>query len=103
VAARGPVYALSTDAATNTVVVGPKTSLAQTSVRVRGGRLHVPVARADVKLRHRAPAAPATVVPDGEGFRLELDTPAYGIAAGQAAVLYEEGAVVGAGLIAATE
>jgi len=37
----------------------------------------------------------------GAGFRLELDRPAYGVAAGQAAVLYEEGAVVGAGLIQA--
>ena len=30
---------------------------------------------------------------------LELDEPAYGVAAGQAAVLYEDDAVVGAGLI----
>jgi tRNA-specific 2-thiouridylase len=35
----------------------------------------------------------------GRGFRLHLDEPAYGIAPGQAAVLYEEDAVVGAGLI----
>jgi tRNA U34 2-thiouridine synthase MnmA/TrmU len=38
------------------------------------------------------------VVADG-GFRLELDAPAYGVAAGQAAVLYEGDAVVGAGTI----
>jgi tRNA-uridine 2-sulfurtransferase len=38
---------------------------------------------------------------DGRGFRLELDAPAYGVAVGQAAVLYEEDAVVGAGIISA--
>jgi tRNA-specific 2-thiouridylase len=33
------------------------------------------------------------------GFTLELDEPAYGVARGQAAVLYEGDAVVGCGLI----
>jgi tRNA-specific 2-thiouridylase len=33
------------------------------------------------------------------GFRLTLDEPAYGVAPGQAAVLYEDDAVVGAGII----
>jgi tRNA U34 2-thiouridine synthase MnmA/TrmU len=35
------------------------------------------------------------------GFRLTLDAPVYGVATGQAAVLYEDDAVVGAGLISA--
>ena len=35
------------------------------------------------------------------GFRLELARPAYGVAPGQAAVLYEDDVVVGAGLIRA--
>jgi tRNA U34 2-thiouridine synthase MnmA/TrmU len=34
-----------------------------------------------------------------EGFRLGLDRPAYGVAAGQTAVLYDDGVVVGAGLL----
>jgi len=33
------------------------------------------------------------------GFRLELDEPAYGIAPGQVAALYEGDAVVGSGLV----
>ena len=33
------------------------------------------------------------------GFELSLDEPAYGVARGQAAVLYEGDAVVGSGLI----
>ena len=35
------------------------------------------------------PRVPARVEPTAGGFRLELDEPAYGVAAGQAAVLYE--------------
>jgi tRNA-specific 2-thiouridylase len=46
-------------------------------------------------------AIPARVEERAPGFVLELDEPAYGVAAGQAAVLYEGDAVVGAGLIRA--
>ena len=98
VAAGEPLYALRADAATNTVVVGPRTSLARTSLAV-DGRLHVHVARAEAKLRYRSPGITASVAPVDGGFTLELDAPAYGIAAGQAAVLYEDDVVVGAGLI----
>jgi tRNA-uridine 2-sulfurtransferase len=98
VATGAPVYALRTDATTNTVVVGPRESLACRTVEVRG-RLHVPVDRAEAKLRYRSPAVRARVEPREGGFRLQLDDPAYAVAAGQAAVLYEEGAVVGSGSI----
>jgi tRNA-specific 2-thiouridylase len=101
VAAAEPVYALRTEPRTNTVVVGPRTALGRRRVTVRSGRLFVPVERAEAKLRYRSPAAPARVEPAGRGFRLELDAPAYGVAPGQAAVLYEDDAVVGAGLISA--
>ncbi len=97
-----PVYAVSTSAQTNTVVVGPRESLARTAVAVRAGRLFVPVERVEAKLRYRSPAAPARVEPAARGFRLSLDRPVYGVAPGQAAVLYEDDAVVGAGLIAST-
>jgi tRNA-specific 2-thiouridylase len=93
-----PLYALRSDGATNTVVVGPRAALATRVVHVRG-RLHVPVERAEAKLRYRSPAVPATVGATESGFMLELETPAYGVAPGQAAVLYDEGAVVGAGTI----
>ena len=93
---------LRSDARTNTVVVGPRESLARTSVRAKGN-LYVPVDRAQVKLRYRSPAVAAAVVETGDGFRLELDAPAFGVAAGQAAVLYDGEAVVGAGVIARAE
>ena len=52
----------------------------------------MPVDRADAKLRYRSEAVPARIHPQTTGgFRLELDQPAYGVAPGQAAVLYEDG------------
>ena len=100
VAAGQPLYALEIRPPTNTVVVGRRESLARTKVRVGSGRLFVPVSRVEAKLRYRSPAAPARVEPAGRGFRLSLDRPVYGVAPGQAAVLYENDVVVGAGLIA---
>jgi tRNA-uridine 2-sulfurtransferase len=97
-AAAEPLYALRTDAATNTLVVGPRRALAATSVKA-AGRLHAPVARAAAKLRYRSPSVAARVHPEARGFRLALDEPAEGIARGQVAALYEGDAVVGAGRI----
>jgi tRNA-uridine 2-sulfurtransferase len=99
VAAPQPLYALRGDVATNTLVVGPRGSLACTSAQVRG-RLHVPLERADAKLRYRSAAVPARVRPTADGFELDLEQPAYGVAAGQIAALYDdEGAVVGCGVV----
>jgi tRNA-specific 2-thiouridylase len=100
-AAGAPVYALQTDARTNTVVVGPHESLARTRVTARG-RLYVPAERVEAKVRYRSPAVGATVEPTGNGFRLELDEAAYGVAPGQTAVLYEDDAVVGCGVVASS-
>jgi tRNA-uridine 2-sulfurtransferase len=98
VAAAEPLYALRTDTATNTVVVGPRGSLACTSVEVRV-RLHVPLERAHAKLRHRSPSVPARVEPTEGGYRLELDEPAYGVATGQVVALYDGDALVGSGVV----
>jgi tRNA-uridine 2-sulfurtransferase len=95
-----PLYALRSDARTNTVVVGPREALGRTTVAV-AGTLYLPVEHAEAKLRYRSNAVPATVEPTEDGFRLELGSPVYGVAPGQAAVLYDGDAVVGAGLIKA--
>ena len=102
VAAPEPLYALRSEAATNTVVVGPRAALATDVVHVRG-RLHVPVSRAEVKLRYRSPAVETGVSAATGTFRLELDRPVHGVAPGQAAVLYDDGVVVGAGTIVNAE
>ncbi|HEU5279001.1 MAG TPA: tRNA 2-thiouridine(34) synthase MnmA [Gaiellaceae bacterium] len=100
VSAPEPLYAIRSDRRTNIVVVGPRASLARTSLEA-SGNLYVAVERVEAKLRYRSEAVPASVRPTGGGFRLELDRPVYGVAPGQAAVLYEEDVVVGAGLIQA--
>jgi tRNA-specific 2-thiouridylase len=98
VAAGEPLYALRSEPGTNAVVVGPRAALATDEVTVRG-RLHVELERAEAKLRYRSPAVGATVTSTDGGFRLRLDRPAYGVAPGQAAVLYDRDAVVGVGTI----
>jgi tRNA-specific 2-thiouridylase len=100
VVAERPLYVLDTDATTNTVVVGPHEALARRHVRA-GGRLYVPAARVEAKLRYRSAPVLATVSGTGDGFELELDEPVYGVARGQAAVLYEGDAVVGCGTVTA--
>jgi tRNA-uridine 2-sulfurtransferase len=97
-----PLYAVRIDPTANAVVVGPRESLATREIEARG-RLYVPVERAAVKLRYRSPAVQADVVPTERGFTLHLDEPAYAAAAGQAAVLYEDDVVVGAGIIETSE
>jgi tRNA-specific 2-thiouridylase len=98
VSAAEPLYALSTDSRSNTVTVGPRSSLARTRVSARG-RLFADAERVEAKLRYRSPAVAASVEQTASGFRLQLDEPAYGVARGQAAVLYEGDVVVGSGLV----
>jgi tRNA-specific 2-thiouridylase len=101
IAAAEPLYAIAADPKSNTVLVGPRASLARTRVGARG-RLYAPAARVDAKLRYRSAAVPADVEETARGFRLHLDEPAYGVAPGQAAVLYDGDVVVGCGLVTST-
>lgn len=100
VAAEQPLYAIRSDASTNTVVVGGREALARTTIDA-AGHLYVPVNHAQAKLRYRSEAVPARIHLREGGFRLELHRSAYGVAPGQAAVLYEDDVVVGAGVIQA--
>jgi tRNA-uridine 2-sulfurtransferase len=97
-AAPEPLYVLGTRPAANAVVVGPRDLLARTVVEARG-RLYADAASVEAKLRYRSPAVPARVSPTARGFRLDLDAPAYGVAPGQTAVLYDGDAVVGCGTV----
>jgi tRNA-specific 2-thiouridylase len=98
VASGRALYVLGTDRTTNTVVVGPRDSLAVTRVQA-SGRMYVDVDRARVKLRHRSTSVPARVAASNGGFTLELEEPAYAVATGQVAALYDGDAVVGAGVV----
>jgi tRNA-uridine 2-sulfurtransferase len=98
VASGRALYVLSTDRATNRVVVGPRESLAVSHVHAEG-TMYLDVEHALVKLRHRSAAVPARVAASNGGFALELEEPAYAVATGQVAALYDGDAVVGAGIV----
>ncbi len=101
VAATEPLYVLATDAAANTVTVGPREALRTDRVRVRGAVLHRPPAEVEaVKLRYRSKPLACRVQGEGPDLELLLDDPAHGPAPGQAAVLLRGDAVVGVGTIA---
>ena len=101
VAAARPLYVIDADARSNCVVVGPRESLARRRVDA-DGRLYADVDRVDAKLRYRSPTVSGRVATRAGGFSLALDDPAFGIARGQAAVLYDGDAVVGCGVITGT-
>jgi tRNA-uridine 2-sulfurtransferase len=96
-----PVFAVGTVPESNTVVVGPREALARRRVRATG-ELFASVTRGDVKLRYRSPAVPAAVEASADGFELELESPVYGVAPGQTAVVYEGDVVVGSGVVRAS-
>jgi tRNA-specific 2-thiouridylase len=101
-AAPEPLYVIGTRPSANAVVVGPRESLARREITARG-RLYAAAERVEAKLRYRSPAVAATVEETPRGFRLSLDEPAFGVAAGQAAVLYDGDVVVGHGTITSAD
>ena len=109
VAATEPLYVLATDAAANTVTVGPRTELTQPVVALREAVLHRPGATVDgVKLRYHARALPCHVEDDPPAgpharLTLTLDEPHDGAAPGQAAVLLSGEVIVGHGTITASK
>ena len=98
VASTEPLHVLRSDPRTNTLVVGPRSALGARRVTARG-RLYVPVERAKAKLRYRSEPVTTCVAPTADGFTLDLDEAFDAIAPGQVAVLYDDDAVVGAGVI----
>src|SRR6478752_7060140 len=94
------LFVLEVDPARGRVVAGPRPALARSTVTVRPGTMVLPMGRVQAKLRYRSPALPATVREVEGGLELELDEPAYGVALGQAAVLYDGDVIVGGGVIA---
>lgn len=101
-----PRFVLDIEPVSGTVTVGPRERLAVH--RLRGIRPRwcgsVPrVLEGTVQLRAHGEELPATVTVDGDEVEVALHAPAYGIAPGQAAVVYDGTRVVGSATIAATE
>ncbi len=113
-----PRYVLGVEPVRRTVTVGPADALDVTTVHGErpvwtGPAPALPLA-AEVQLRAHGTTYPATVTADGDGdgggdgdgdgggWRLALGVPARGVAAGQAAVLYDGERVLGSATVAAT-
>jgi tRNA-specific 2-thiouridylase len=100
-----PLYVLATDAAANTVTVGPRSELATSCVRIRDAILHRDGERVDgVRLRYRSMPIPATISGAQSGrhaeLAVELGETFDAASPGQAAVLLSGEAIVGHGTIA---
>jgi tRNA-uridine 2-sulfurtransferase len=100
-----PLYVTSIDAATNTLVAGPETSLYRGELVARGvswAAITPPAepVRVQVKIRYRNAAVPATatVLDDGR-VRIVFDEPQRAVARGQWAVMYDGELVVAGGVI----
>ncbi|MCZ4497814.1 MAG: mnmA [Marmoricola sp.] len=109
-----PRFVLDIEPVSGTVTVGPREALAVTALTcIRPlwcGTAPSSPLEATVQLRAHGEEHRAVVLPEpegpgdgfGTGFRVTLLDPAYGIAPGQACVIYDGSRVVGSGTIAAT-
>jgi tRNA-specific 2-thiouridylase len=110
VAVGEPRYVSRIDPVTNAIMLGRREDLETTTVVIRdaswvAGEPPAREFRADARVRHRAPAVPATVrraatTPSGDAWVVTTDMPVWAAAPGQACVLYDGDVVVGGGRIA---
>jgi len=103
-----PLYVVALDAAARRVLVGPREMLAVRSARLsETNRIgHLPAGPLTAKVRSLARPVPAVLegpIGDGAATAIRFLQPEYGVAPGQAAVLYAGDRVVGGGWIDGTE
>ncbi|WP_022677616.1 tRNA 2-thiouridine(34) synthase MnmA [Novosphingobium sp. B-7] len=105
-----PLYVVGLDAANARVLVGPRQLLGVAAARVietnRIGALPTDGTPLTAKVRSLAKPVPVTLdgpFGDGAATTLRFATPEYGVAPGQAAVLYAGERVIGGGWIDGTE
>jgi tRNA-uridine 2-sulfurtransferase len=95
-----PLYVIRLDPATQRVMVGPRAALAVSAARVVDANWLGDVQGHAISAKVRSMAKPVAARLDGEWLR--FDTPEYGVAPGQAAVLYDGDRVLGGGWIEET-
>jgi tRNA-specific 2-thiouridylase len=106
VAAGEPLYVIATEPASQRVIVGCNEDLLRAALRANNinwisiAPPSTPV-RADVKIRNKHVAAPATIYPgaNASGAEIRFDEPQRAVTPGQAAVFYDGDLVLGGGWI----
>lgn len=96
-----PHYVLSIDPKSNEIIVGKKEDLATTEVRAINKSLqNFTEGEYEIKIRYRSQKSKAFVKLDENGLiTAKLLEPVYGVAKGQALVVYEGDCVLGGGMI----
>jgi len=101
-----PLYVLSKDAVTNTLIVGEADELGTEELLAEdvnwpSGEAPTEPFRSEVKIRYTAREAPALVIPleGGKQARVRFDAPQRDVTAGQAAVFYDSNLLLGGGII----
>lgn len=102
-----PLYVVGIDAATAEVRVGPRHLLAVSAAKIIETNRIGPLPTSPLLAKVRSLAKPVPValdgpLGDGASTRIRFATPEYGVAPGQAAVLYAGDRVIGGGWIAGT-
>ena len=99
--ARHPHYVLDIIPDKNIIVAGSKEELAKQKVILSGLNMFIDESEfeAFIKVRYRTHKVPCHVKVDGNVAVVELREPVYGLAKGQAGVLYDEEKVLGGGWI----
>lgn len=95
-----PLYVIRLDATTQRVIVGPRAALAVQAARIINANWLFDIGNRSVMAKVRSMSRPVPARLDGEWLR--FDVPEYGVAPGQAAVLYDGDRVLGGGWIEET-
>jgi tRNA-specific 2-thiouridylase len=96
-----PLYVIRLEAASKRVVVGPKAALGVRAARLIGVNWLAGAYAGPMTAKVRSLAKPVAAFFDGD--RVVFDSPEYGVAPGQATVLYAGDRVLGGGWIEETE
>nr|WP_315470419.1 tRNA 2-thiouridine(34) synthase MnmA [uncultured Sphingorhabdus sp.] len=95
-----PLYVIRLDPATQRVIVGPRAALAVQAARIIDSNWLTSIGNRPVMAKVRSMSRPVAAQLEGDWLR--FDVPEYGVAPGQAAVLYDGDRVLGGGWIEET-
>ena len=105
VASPVPLYVITKNGSSNTLIVGTQDELGTTELFARdvnwvSGEMPSEPFRADVKIRYTSREVPALVMPmDGNQVQVRFDAPVRDATKGQAAVFYQDEIMLGGGII----